>query len=90
MKDEGDQDFFQAGYDKEDRGQVKRPGRSPGEEEKQSSGHQLRAGVLDNVRTLGVDRLHVVNLRLTDGPATVPFDEQLDVMVAMRVLGSFS
>jgi aryl-alcohol dehydrogenase-like predicted oxidoreductase len=45
---------------------------------------QLRAGVLDNLRALGVDRLHAVNLRLTDGPAVVPFDEQLDAMVAMR------
>jgi len=48
---------------------------------------QLRAGVLDNLRSLGVDRLHAVNLRLSDaayGPATVPFDEQLDAMVALR------
>jgi pyridoxine 4-dehydrogenase len=43
---------------------------------------QLRAGVQDNLRTLGVERLAVVNLRLM-GDAT-PFDEQLDAMIAMR------
>jgi pyridoxine 4-dehydrogenase len=42
---------------------------------------QLRAGVLDNLRTLGVDRLAVVNLRLMDDS---PFDEQLDAMIAIR------
>jgi pyridoxine 4-dehydrogenase len=48
---------------------------------------QLRAGVLDNLRTLGIDRLDAVNLRLTDaghGPPDAPFDEQLDAMVAIR------
>jgi aryl-alcohol dehydrogenase-like predicted oxidoreductase len=44
---------------------------------------QLRQGVLDNLRTLGVDRLHAVNLRLADTP-DVPFEEQLDAMVAIR------
>jgi pyridoxine 4-dehydrogenase len=57
-----------------------------------SSPAELRAGVEDNLRSLEVDRIDVVNLRLTDeggsapedqaGPAT--FDEQLDAMVAMR------
>lgn len=46
---------------------------------------ELRAGVLDNLRALGVERLHAVNLRLLDhGDAAVPFDEQLDAMAAMR------
>ncbi len=43
---------------------------------------QLRAGVLDNLRSLGVDRLDAVNLRLMDGGSE--FDEQLDVMIALR------
>jgi pyridoxine 4-dehydrogenase len=57
-----------------------------------SSPAELRAGVEDNLRSLELDRIDVVNLRLTDeggsapedqaGPAT--FDEQLDAMVAMR------
>ncbi|HEV7961273.1 MAG TPA: oxidoreductase [Actinoplanes sp.] len=42
---------------------------------------QLRAGVLDNLRSLGVDRLDAVNLRLMDGDA---FDEQLEAMIAIR------
>jgi pyridoxine 4-dehydrogenase len=46
---------------------------------------ELRAGVQDNLRSLGVERLHAVNLRLTDNPeAAVPFDEQLDAMAAIR------
>jgi aryl-alcohol dehydrogenase-like predicted oxidoreductase len=43
---------------------------------------QLRRGVLDNLRSLGVDRLDAVNLRLT-GDETA-FDEQLDAMIALR------
>jgi pyridoxine 4-dehydrogenase len=43
---------------------------------------QLRRGVLDNLRSLGVDRLDAVNLRLTG--AETAFDEQLDAMIAMR------
>jgi aryl-alcohol dehydrogenase-like predicted oxidoreductase len=43
---------------------------------------QLRAGVRDNLRSLGVDRLDAVNLRLTD--AGQEFDEQLDAMIALR------
>lgn len=48
---------------------------------------QLRAGVLDNLRELGVERLHAVNLRLLDaahGRPEVGFDEQLDAMIAVR------
>ncbi|MDX6675506.1 MAG: pyridoxine 4-dehydrogenase [Solirubrobacteraceae bacterium] len=47
-----------------------------------SSPAELRAGVEDNLRSLEVDRIDVVNLRLTNGSG--PFDEQLDAMVAMR------
>jgi pyridoxine 4-dehydrogenase len=43
---------------------------------------QLRRGVLDNLRSLGVDRLDAVNLRLMEGGAA--FDEQLDAMIAVR------
>src|SRR4051812_23487087 len=43
---------------------------------------QLRSGVLDNLRTLGVERLDAVNLRLFE--PGVPFDEQLDAMIAIR------
>ena len=43
---------------------------------------QLRAGVRDNLRSLGVDRLDAVNLRLMDGGGA--FDEQLDAMIALR------
>jgi pyridoxine 4-dehydrogenase len=42
----------------------------------------LRKGVLDNLRTLGVDRLDAVNLRLMDGGGA--FDEQLETMIAIR------
>jgi pyridoxine 4-dehydrogenase len=45
---------------------------------------QLRAGVLENLHTLGVDRLDAVNLRLGLEPSGVTFDEQLDAMIAMR------
>ncbi|MDT5034261.1 MAG: pyridoxine 4-dehydrogenase [Actinoplanes sp.] len=43
---------------------------------------ELRSGVLDNLRSLGVDRLDAVNLRLMDGG--LAFDDQLDAMVAIR------
>jgi aryl-alcohol dehydrogenase-like predicted oxidoreductase len=42
---------------------------------------QLRQGVLDNLRTLAVNRLDAVNLRVMDEGA---FDEQLDAMIAIR------
>jgi aryl-alcohol dehydrogenase-like predicted oxidoreductase len=47
---------------------------------------ELRQGIEDNLRSLGVDRLGAVNLRLLDpGHGTgVPFDEQLDAMVQAR------
>jgi pyridoxine 4-dehydrogenase len=48
---------------------------------------QLRSGVLDNLRSLGVERLDAVNLRLPDaahGEPAVSFDEQLDAMIAIR------
>jgi pyridoxine 4-dehydrogenase len=48
---------------------------------------QLRAGVLDNLRSLGVEQLAAVNLRLTDpghDDQAVGFDEQLDAMIALR------
>ena len=43
---------------------------------------QLRAGVQANLRSLGVDRLDAVSLRLTDGGQE--FDEQLEAMIALR------
>lgn len=46
---------------------------------------QLRAGVLDNLRSLDVARLDVVNLRVTG--ADGDFDGQLDAMIAMREEG---
>jgi pyridoxine 4-dehydrogenase len=48
---------------------------------------ELRGGVLDNLRSLGVDQLAAVNLRLSDlghGTPDAGFDEQLDAMIAMR------
>ncbi|WP_432992905.1 oxidoreductase [Dactylosporangium sp. CA-233914] len=45
---------------------------------------ELRAGVLDNLRALGVDRLAAVNLRLHAKSAPEVLDAQLDAMVAMR------
>ena len=41
-------------------------------------------GVLDNLRSLGVDRLDAVNLRLMDADPEADFDEQLDAMIAVR------
>jgi pyridoxine 4-dehydrogenase len=47
--------------------------------------NQLRAGIEENLTTLGVERLAAVNLRLMDGskPAT-RFDDQLAALVAAR------
>jgi len=48
---------------------------------------ELRAGVEDNLRTLGVERLAAVNLRLLDpipGHTSPPFEDQLAEMVRMR------
>jgi pyridoxine 4-dehydrogenase len=58
---------------------------------------QLRSGVEDNLRTLGVERLGAVNLRLMDGaghdlPAdqVVPLEDQLAEMVALRDEGKIA
>lgn len=56
---------------------------------------QLRASVQDNLRTLGVEQIPVVNLRRLDhgpglrpdGDQVVDLDDQLEVMVAMRTEG---
>jgi aryl-alcohol dehydrogenase-like predicted oxidoreductase len=49
---------------------------------------QLRRGIEDNLRTLGVDQLAAVNLRLTDGtPPGQRFDDQLAAMVQAREEG---
>lgn len=49
------------------------------------SPQDLRAGIEQNLRTLGVDRLHAVNLRLMDGgQGEVPSGEQLGAMVSAR------
>jgi pyridoxine 4-dehydrogenase len=45
---------------------------------------ELRAGVEDNLRSLEVDRVDVVNLRLIEEVPPAEFDEQLDAMIAMR------
>jgi aryl-alcohol dehydrogenase-like predicted oxidoreductase len=46
---------------------------------------ELRQGVHDNLRTLQIDRLAAVNLRLMEGSGSgVDFDEQLDAMTALR------
>ena len=48
---------------------------------------QLRAGVEANLRTLGVERLGAVNLRVHDvhqGGESADFDAQLDEMIALR------
>jgi pyridoxine 4-dehydrogenase len=46
---------------------------------------QLRAGIEENLKTLGVERLAAVNLRLMDGSAPGPrFDAQLAALVAAR------
>jgi pyridoxine 4-dehydrogenase len=48
----------------------------------------LRAGAEDNLRALGLDRIHAVNLRLMGhepgDTGGAPFDEQLDAMIALR------
>jgi pyridoxine 4-dehydrogenase len=53
---------------------------------------ELRAGVEDNLRSLEIDRVDAVNLRIIEEPGSAPvdptdwaaFDEQLDAMIAMR------
>ena len=55
---------------------------------------QLRSGVEDNLRTLGVDQLGAVNLRLTDHPQAgeerVALEDQLAEMVALRDEGKIA
>ena len=56
---------------------------------------QLRAGVEDNLRSLGVERLGAVNLRLLDHPSddpaqSVPLEDQLGEMVALREEGKIA
>src|SRR4051794_19966666 len=41
---------------------------------------ELRAGVLDNLRSLGVERMTLVNLRLLDGGDTPPLAEMLGAL----------
>jgi pyridoxine 4-dehydrogenase len=46
---------------------------------------RLRSGIEDNLRTLGVDRIAVVNLRLMrDSPPDAFFDDQLQAMISAR------
>jgi aryl-alcohol dehydrogenase-like predicted oxidoreductase len=57
---------------------------------------QLRAGVEDNLRSLGVERLGAVNLRrmpddhLPEGVEPVPFEDQLAEMVRLRDEGKIA
>jgi aryl-alcohol dehydrogenase-like predicted oxidoreductase len=52
---------------------------------------ELRAGVEDNLRTLRVERMDVVNLRLLDGDeARVPLAEQLAALEDMRREGKLA
>jgi pyridoxine 4-dehydrogenase len=46
----------------------------------------LRAGVEENLKTLGVDQVDVVNLRLLDAPE-VALEDQLEAMIDMRTQG---
>lgn len=56
---------------------------------------QLRSAVEDNLRTLGVDQLGAVNLRIMDHPPAdpdqvVPLEDQLAEMVALRDEGKIA
>ena len=56
---------------------------------------QLRSAVEDNLRSLGVEQLGAVNLRLTDHPEAgadqqVPLEDQLTEMVALREEGKIA
>lgn len=57
---------------------------------------QLRSGVEDNLRSLGVEQLGAVNLRrlpddeLPEGVGPVPFEDQLAELVAMREEGKIA
>ena len=56
--------------------------------------HELRSGVEDNLRTLGVERLAAVNLRLLDhapdGYTAPPLEDMLAEMVALRDEGKIA
>jgi aryl-alcohol dehydrogenase-like predicted oxidoreductase len=51
---------------------------------------ELRQGVEDNLRTLRVEQLGAVNLRLLEGDAGVPFDDQLGEMALLRDEGKIA
>ncbi len=53
---------------------------------------QLRAGVEANLRSLAIEQLHVVNLRLVEaaGDESVDLDSQLAAMVALRDEGKIA
>ena len=48
---------------------------------------ELRQAVEENLRSLRVERLSLVNLRLVDNRAGVPFEEQLDALEELRRAG---
>ena len=48
---------------------------------------ELRQAVEENLRSLCVERLSLVNLRLVDNRAGVPFEEQLDALEELRRAG---
>ena len=53
--------------------------------------HELRAGVEANLRSLEVERIDVVNLRLAgDGATDVDLDSQLAEMIALRAEGKIA
>jgi pyridoxine 4-dehydrogenase len=47
---------------------------------------ELRAGLEDNLRTLGVERMDLANLRLIEG-AAVPFEDSLGTLADLRAEG---
>jgi pyridoxine 4-dehydrogenase len=49
--------------------------------------HELRAGVEANLRTLGIERLTLVNLRLFDDPGVPPLAEMLGALEDLRQEG---
>ncbi len=57
---------------------------------------QLRSGVEDNLRNLGIEQLGAVNLRLMDHPESLPADQQVSLedqlaeMVALREEGKIA
>src|SRR4051794_27790670 len=51
---------------------------------------ELRAGVEDNLRSLRVERMDMVNLRLLDGGSGVPLAEQLGALEDLRREGKLA